>query len=106
MSTKKKPKENDTKRCSHIFRSGSLHPSIKIGGGVSMGQCENECLPGFTVCHEHANRDSLVYQVEWLSKQNVEFSKQIAKLVIELAEVNLQLLACKKKKARVLNGKH
>uniref|UniRef100_A0A6M3XS26 Uncharacterized protein n=2 Tax=viral metagenome TaxID=1070528 RepID=A0A6M3XS26_9ZZZZ len=48
-------------QCTHVDRV-SVHPSIKIGG-ASLGQCKNEALPEFTVCHEHACREALVYQV-------------------------------------------
>lgn len=46
-------------RCSYIYRSGPLHPSIKIGGGVSMGRCKKECFPGLVVCYEHAEKEAL-----------------------------------------------
>lgn len=49
----------EARRCTHIFRSGPLHPSIKVGGGVSMGQCPNERFPELVVCYEHASKDSI-----------------------------------------------
>jgi hypothetical protein len=49
----------ESRRCTHIFRSGPLHPSIVIGGGVSMGQCPNERFPELVVCYEHATKDAL-----------------------------------------------
>lgn len=51
-------KIRDEQRCSYIFRSGPLHPSIKIGG-VSLGQCPNERFPELVVCYEHATKDTL-----------------------------------------------
>lgn len=45
-------------RCTHINRSGPLHPSVKIGG-ASMDQCENEAFPELVVCYEHANKEAL-----------------------------------------------
>jgi hypothetical protein len=49
----------EAQRCTHIFRSGQLDPSIKIGGGVSMGRCQNERFPELVVCYEHASKDSI-----------------------------------------------
>lgn len=45
--------------CSHVFRTGPLHPSIKIGGGVATGRCQNECYPRLNVCFEHATAEAL-----------------------------------------------
>lgn len=47
------------KKCSHIIRSGPLHPSIVIGGGISTGQCQNDCFPGLAVCFDHAHKETL-----------------------------------------------
>jgi len=46
-------------KCNHIFRSGPLHPSIKIGGTVSMGQCEKERFPELVFCFEHADKEAI-----------------------------------------------
>lgn len=44
-------------KCDHVYRV-SVHPSVKIGG-VSVGQCEKDVLPGFVVCFEHVNKEAL-----------------------------------------------
>lgn len=63
-----------SKRCSHINRSGPLHPSIKVGG-FSMGQCENECFPDLVVCYEHATKETLAL----LARQYMDKCKKLEK---------------------------
>lgn len=63
------------KKCSHIDRV-SIHPSIKIGG-VSIGQCQNRCVPGLVVCAEHASKDALVMLVKQLLKQIKELKARL-----------------------------
>jgi len=58
MNAKKLKVVPEDRRCSHIFRSGPLHPSIKIGG-ASLGQCPNERFPELVVCYEHADKSAL-----------------------------------------------
>lgn len=55
----KKKTKKKLPQCTHIFRSGPIHPSIVVGGGVSMGQCPNECFPELVVCYEHATKETL-----------------------------------------------
>lgn len=50
-------------QCSHIYRSGQLHPSIKIGGGASLGRCLSDVFPGLLFCFEHATKDALAHLV-------------------------------------------
>lgn len=58
------------RRCSHRYYSEPLHPSIRIGGAVVVGQCENECFPGLVVCFEHANKDTLALLAQQLENEN------------------------------------
>lgn len=50
------------KKCNKTIRVG-VHPSVKIGG-VTIGECQNECLPEMTVCWRHASREALVMHIK------------------------------------------
>ena len=63
-------------RCSHVYRSGQLHPSIKIGG-VSLGQCENECFPDLVVCLEHANKETLAMLAQQYMRRCAALEKEL-----------------------------
>lgn len=54
-------------KCTYVHRV-SVHPSIKVGG-ASLGRCENDTLPGMTVCWEHADREAMAYHIRYLSKR-------------------------------------
>ena len=60
-------------RCSHI-NIVSVHPSVKIGG-ASIGQCQNECIPGLVVCAKHADKEALVILVKQLLKRIKELEQ-------------------------------
>jgi hypothetical protein len=68
MKGKLRRKKEKSNQCSHIFRSGPLLPNWVIGGGVSMGQCPNECFPELVVCLEHATKETLAYLVTQKTK--------------------------------------
>jgi hypothetical protein len=34
-----------------------------------MGQCPNEALPGFVVCHEHVNKEALILMIRQLTRE-------------------------------------
>ena len=59
--------EQMTEKCNHITRV-SVHPSVRVGG-ASLGRCENEALPGMTVCYLHADREAMAYQIRHLWNQ-------------------------------------
>jgi len=67
-------------RCSYIHRSGPLHPSVKIGGGHSLGQCENECFPNLVVCFEHATKDTLAYLAKFYIKKCAKLEEELKTL--------------------------
>lgn len=55
-------------QCSFVYRSGSFFPG-HILGGVSLGQCENKCVPGFVVCHEHVNKEALLLMLQQQARE-------------------------------------
>lgn len=65
-------------RCGHIYSSGQLHPSIKIGA-VSLGQCENECYPDLVVCFDHANKEALSMLAQSYKNKCEQLQKEIEK---------------------------
>ena len=67
----KKLKVPEDRRCTHVFRSGPLHPSIVIGG-ASLGRCPKERFPALIVCYEHATKDTLAL----MAKRAVESEEQ------------------------------
>jgi len=71
-----KGREQKMEKCSHIYRV-STHPSIKVGGS-SIGQCTNECLPGFTVCFEHVTKDALSMMLKIAMSRIDEMEKKLA----------------------------
>jgi len=65
-----------SERCTHIFRSGPLHPSIKIGG-ASLGQCPNKRFPELVVCFDHADKETLALLAKQALKQVAILRKQV-----------------------------
>ena len=57
------------KQCTHINRSGPLHPSVVVGGGVSLGQCECACVPGMVFCEEHASPYAMAMHIRSLTEE-------------------------------------
>ena len=55
-------------RCTHINRMLLDEPSIKIGGAVSIGQCENEALPYMVVCEGHCEKTAMTFLIQKLCK--------------------------------------
>lgn len=51
-------------KCIHKYTL-QVHPSVVIGG-VSVGRCENESIPGTVVCFEHITKDTLMIMVDQL----------------------------------------
>jgi hypothetical protein len=64
-------------QCTYVYRSGPLLPE-RFGsqiGGVSMGRCQNKCVPGLVVCLEHANKDALLMMIQHLNHKLEEMVK-------------------------------
>jgi hypothetical protein len=56
-------------QCQYVYRSGQLHPSIRIGG-ASLGQCQNKvCDEALLFCHEHINKDALLLLISMMRKE-------------------------------------
>jgi len=55
-------------KCRHINRVSIEHKG-KIIGSPSIGQCENDSLPGMVFCSEHATRDAMGYWIEQLAEK-------------------------------------
>lgn len=64
-------------KCNTVYRA-QLHPSI-VMGGVSIGECDKECIPGFVVCFEHVNKEALTMMLRSerrvIAEQNQEISR-------------------------------
>jgi hypothetical protein len=65
---------DEEKQCTQRFRASLGHGIIV--GGASLGRCQNKCLPGFVVCHEHVTKDALILTVEQLQKE-VEYLRSL-----------------------------
>ena len=51
-------------KCNHVNRVPLvLSRGQTVIGGVSVGTCQNEVLPGLVVCFEHATKDTLAMLV-------------------------------------------
>jgi hypothetical protein len=70
-------RQGSTRRCSRFLTSGPLHPSIKIGGRVSLGQCENECVPDLVFCYEHASREAMEMVIVSCKKEIEQLQKEL-----------------------------
>ena len=68
-------KQNKDNQCSYINRV-AIHESIKVGG-ASLGRCENECLPGMTVCYLHATREAMAYAIKLYAKKIKELGGKL-----------------------------
>lgn len=75
-------------KCNHIFRSGQLHPSIKIGG-VSLGECQNPVLKGFVVCFEHVDKASLSLMLRTKERELAAAKREIKSLEKQLEKLYL-----------------
>lgn len=75
-------------KCQHIFRSGQLHPSIKIGG-VSLGECQNPALAGFVVCFDHVDKASLSLMLRMKEKELRAAKREIKSLEGQLEKFYL-----------------
>ena len=72
--------EHKKRQCNKTF-TAAIHPSIKIGG-FNMGQCPEDCLPGFVVCYEHANKEALFMRIVQLERA----LEKVASVVSEVEE--------------------
>jgi hypothetical protein len=70
-------RQGSTRRCSRFLTSGPLHPSIKIGGCVSLGQCENECVPDLVFCYEHASREAMEMVIVSCKKEIEQLQREL-----------------------------
>lgn len=62
--------------CRHVQRSGSVVEGHRLGG-VSMGRCRGQAVPGLVVCAEHATRDALVMLIDDLRAENDRLRAQL-----------------------------
>jgi len=65
-------------KCRHVNRV-SVHPSVVIGG-ASLGQCENEVVPGLVMCFEHADKEALSMLAQERRIENEKLKAKIAEL--------------------------
>ena len=61
------PDDGREGRCQHTHRLG-VHPSVKIGG-VSVGRCVNDALPGMVYCYIHTPKEALAYAIRSLDEK-------------------------------------
>jgi hypothetical protein len=79
---KKKEKVVTPDLCSHIERIPITWRGQVLGGFGGMGKCENDCLPGMTVCHAHANRDAMVMRIETFAKEIEKLKEEVETLKV------------------------
>lgn len=65
-------------KCNYT-KTVSVHPSVKIGG-ATVYECNNDTVPGMTVCYEHANKEALVYYIQTLLKENKDLRSKLVRL--------------------------
>lgn len=75
-------------KCRFVKRA-SVHPSVVIGG-ASLGQCENEVVPGLVMCFEHADKEALsmlaqerLIEIEKLKARIADLEAQLASVPVE-----------------------
>jgi hypothetical protein len=59
---------NEKTTCNHVDRV-ALHSSFKLGG-LAVGKCEREALPGMVMCAEHATPDAVEMAMQRLEAEN------------------------------------
>lgn len=94
-------KKNDD-RCDHIFRSGPLLQNIRIGGGVSLGQCEKDRLPLMTVCEYHADPQAVRMAMRDLERDRDRYRSLVER--VALASRALDATTNKTLQARLFGG--
>ncbi len=62
-------------RCQYIHRV-SVHPSIVIGG-VGIGRCNNEALPGMLYCYIHTTREAMAMYIRSLYYELQQILKKL-----------------------------
>lgn len=54
-----------------------MHVSIKIGGGIAVGECQKECFPQLVFCEEHADKATIAIVAREALKERAKLKKSL-----------------------------